>query len=319
MVVPFSLLQERDFINHWSSSNQTLAFRTVYKSTSSWNAREVLIFDIYHDTPVRTFVRDLKSAIHTGMTRHQLVKICMAKVQSALGAQSLGAETEMDEPLHSKGVVARIGDYIHSKQGVCRHHAFLLLIALEAVGIRGATLQRGWVREGKEESRHAWVVWNRYTLDSMWNKDWVKTSLYKKGTGKRRIEFDAEPVELGRCGPVWTGKHHIGNDTIEYLLWKNEHLRRELEIMNSTLDANPGWTFSSFFSYWQVTLMTLTLGIAPVVHVSVTQCKSDTDSKEIDSNVNTGKIEANDEDDESDDDDSDDEGEEVWCGGRLYD
>ena len=325
MAVPFSLLQENDF--SWSSSNRTLAFRTTFRSTSSWSTREVLIFDIYHDKSVRTFVRDLKSAIHSGMTRHQLVKICMAKVRSALGAQ-FGAKTELEKPLHLQGVVARIGDYIHSKQGVCRHRAFLLLIALEAVGIRGAYIQRGTVRAGKETSRHAWVVWNKYTLDSMWNKDWVKSSLYKKSTEKRRIEFDPKSVPLGRCGPVWTGKSRIGNDTVDYLLLQNEHLRHKLDVMNSTLDVNPGWTFSSFFSYWLVAL-----GIAAVVHLYVTKCKIDTDCKHVDSSVNVVGVGANiydpsfemngpgfefnepgfevgESDDESDD--SDDESEEVW-------
>eukprot|EP00039_Didymoeca_costata_P021973 m.345874 g.345874 ORF g.345874 m.345874 type:complete len:820 (+) comp27499_c0_seq1:32-2491(+) len=182
---------------YFDVSRTDLAQRTVYRSTSSWNVREVLLFDYNNDIPLQKFLTKVQTKTEFKTTSIAL-KILMELVREALGSSSNGASKESKMALAERGEVIQIGEYIRAKQGVCRHRAFLLKIAMAAIGLHG-TLTRGTTTDG---GRHGWVMHGNDTvLDAMWYDHPVTRKMHQRAGV---ASYDTMPVPLGKCGPLWT-------------------------------------------------------------------------------------------------------------------
>lgn len=187
-------LNEDSFV--WDGQDTSLALRTVYRSTSSWMAREALLFDAYNDVPLQNFLQHVTENLSCQQVDDK-IQSSITMVREALGEETDGVNRELNNPLGMGGEVVPIGRYIAERQGVCRHRNFLLKIVLEALGI-SSELSRGTVSGG---GRHVWLTFNdTLVLDAMWYAKPVSIDQHIATS----VQFDGIPVPLGKCGPMWT-------------------------------------------------------------------------------------------------------------------
>lgn len=202
LCAPATSLTQSSF--QWGGGNASLAQRTVYRNTGSWSGREVLLLDLAHDQPLRSFLTQLQTAV-SGLPELESVQACFDMVREALGNEINGAQRELDYPLAKGGEVIHIGRYIQEQQGVCRHRNFLLKISLDAVGIHGASLMRGTVSSGQ---RHVWLQYNSTLIfDAMWYNGPVSNA--QQLASSPGLRFDGSPVPLGRCGTTWPASDDV--------------------------------------------------------------------------------------------------------------
>lgn len=189
----------KDSVESFVSSTEKLPSEVLFISTTGWADREIIYVNKINDPVLSNYLENAKEIGKNLNPNEKILAAYKLVNETFITSRTIGTEFYDNahvilDGLNADGQVVPLGYFIKNKLGVCRHHALLLKLTLDEMGLDSKLVRGNFfdtVEQAKlgfrgDPTRHVWVEVSNIPKEfsnghnlivdtAMKSKDWVGT------------------------------------------------------------------------------------------------------------------------------------------------